>query len=138
MSRWRCPFKWPRSAQLNQITTTNTITTRSLIRARSAGPNGMQAPFFPRFGVLNNHGTLVGTANTPAWDPYCGCNAGDAFQYKDGVTTDLGRVPGGIDSQANWISGNGLIAGLGDDGIPDPLAGFPIPHLHGFFGTTGS
>jgi probable HAF family extracellular repeat protein len=74
---------------------------------------------------------LVGTASTPAWDPYCGCNAGDAFQYQDGVITDLGRVPGGIDSQANWISGNGLIAGLGDNGVQDPLAGFPIPYLHG-------
>ena len=106
------------------------------------GPsNGLQAPFFPRFGVLNNRGTLVGTANTPALDPYCGfggsCNAGDAFQLQDGVTTDLGRIPGGIDSQANWISENGLIAGLGDDGVPDPLAGFPIPHLHGLLWKNG-
>lgn len=102
------------------------------------GPgNGLQAPFFPRFGVLNNRGTLVGTANTSAWDPYCGCNAGDAFRYQDGVTTDLGRVSGGIDSQANWISGNGLIVGLGDDGILDPLAGFPIPHLHGLLWKNG-
>jgi len=103
------------------------------------GPsNGLQAPFFPRFGVLNNRGTLVGTANTPAWDPYCGCNASDAFQYQDGVITDLGRVPGGIDSQANWISENGLIAGLGDNGVPDPLAGFPIPYLHGLLWKNGS
>jgi uncharacterized membrane protein len=103
------------------------------------GPwTGLQNPGNPRAGILNNRGTLVGTASTPAWDPYCGCNAGDAFQYKDGVTTDLGRVPGGIDSQANWISGNGLIAGLGDDGVPDPLAGFPIPHLHGLLWKNGS
>jgi len=96
------------------------------------GPSsGLQNPNLPRAGVLSNNGTLVGTASTPAWDPYCGCNAGDAFQYQDGVITDLGRVPGGIDSQANWISGNGLIAGLGDNGVQDPLAGFPIPYLHG-------
>jgi uncharacterized membrane protein len=98
------------------------------------GPSaGLQAPFFPRTGVLNNHGTLVGFANTPAVDPYCGfgllCSAGDASQLQNGVTTDLGKLSGGIDSQTNWISGNGLIAGLGDDGIP--LPGFPIPRLHG-------
>ena len=96
---------------------------------------------FPRSGVLNNSGTLAGAANTPAADPYCGfggtCNAGDAFQYKDGVTTDLGRVPGGIDSQANWISGSGLIAGVGDNGQPDPLAGFLIPQLHGLLWENG-
>jgi len=107
------------------------------------GPqNGLQNPGgFPRAGVLNNRGTLAGWASTPVADPYCGfggtCNAGDAFQYKDGVLTDLGRLPGGIDSQANWISGNGLIAGLSDNGIPDPLAGFPIPYLHGLLWENG-
>jgi probable HAF family extracellular repeat protein len=107
------------------------------------GPsNGLQAPFYPRFGVLDNHGTLVGYANTPASDaPFCGfgnCYAGDAFQFHDGVLTDLGRVPGGYDSQANWISGNGLIAGLGDNGVLDPLAGFPIPYLHGLLWDHGT
>lgn len=106
------------------------------------GPSsGLQAPFYPRFGVLDNHGTLVGYANTPASDaPFCGfgnCYAGDAFQFQDGVLTDLGRVPGGYDSQANWISGNGLIAGLGDNGVLDPLAGFPIPYLHGLLWNHG-
>lgn len=104
------------------------------------GPsNGLQNPGFPRPGVLSNSGALAGWANTPLTDPYCGfgatCNAGDAFQYKDGVTTDLGRIPGGIDSQANWISGNGLIVGLGDDGVP--LVGFPIPRLHGLLWENG-
>jgi len=104
------------------------------------GPsNGLQAPFYPRFGVLNNHGTLVGNANTLASAaPYCSCNAADAFQFQDGVLTDLGRVSGGIDSQANWISGNGLIAGLGDNGVLDPLAGFPIPYLHGLLWDHGT
>jgi probable HAF family extracellular repeat protein len=100
------------------------------------GPSsGLQAPFFPRFGMLNNRGTLVGFANTPASDaPFCGfgnCFAGDAFQLQGGVTIDLGHISGGFDSQANWISGNGLIAGLGDNAVQDPLAGFPIPYLHG-------
>jgi len=100
------------------------------------GPvSALQNPNLPRAGVLNNRGTLVGWANTPGSDsPYCGfgnCYAGDAFQLQDGVTTDLGRLSGGFDSQANWISENGLIAGLGDNGVQDPLAGFLIPYLHG-------
>jgi hypothetical protein len=37
------------------------------------GPSsGLQNPGLPRAGVLNNRGTLVGWANTPAADPYCG------------------------------------------------------------------
>jgi len=100
------------------------------------GPwSGLQAPFFPRSGVMNNRGTLVGWANTPASDaPFCGfgdCYAGDAFQLKDGVTSDLGRIPGGFDSQVNWISQSGLMTGVADNGQLDPQAGFPIPQLHG-------
>jgi probable HAF family extracellular repeat protein len=106
------------------------------------GPsNGLSNVGISRAGFLNNSGTLVGWANTSGSDsPYCGfgnCYAGDAFQLKNGVTTDLGRVPGGFDSQANWISGNGLIAGLGDNGVPDPLAGFLIPQLHGLLWENG-
>jgi uncharacterized membrane protein len=106
------------------------------------GPqSGLQNFGIPRAGVLSNNGTLAGWANTPAVDPYCSfggtCNAGDAFQYRDGVLTDLGRLPGGINSQANWISGNGLIAGLGDNGQPDPLAGFPIAQSHGLLWENG-
>ena len=107
------------------------------------GPwSGLQAPFFPRSGVLNNEGTLVGWANTPASDaPFCGfgdCYAGDAFQLKDGVTSDLGRIPGGFDSQVNWISENGLMTGVADNGQLDPQAGFPIPQLHGILWEHGN
>jgi probable HAF family extracellular repeat protein len=107
------------------------------------GPsNGLQAPFFPRFGVLNNQGTLVGWANTPGSDyPYCGfgnCYAGDAFQLQDGVTTDLGRLPGGFDSQVNWVSESGAMTGVGDNGQPDPLAGFLLPQIHGILWEHGS
>ena len=104
------------------------------------GPSaGLQNPLLPRAGVLNNRGTVVGWANNSGSDyPFCGfgnCYAGDAFQLRDGVTTDLGKLPGGFDSQANWISGNGLIVGLGDDGKPDPP--YPIPHLHGLLWENG-
>jgi probable HAF family extracellular repeat protein len=106
------------------------------------GPSsGLQNPGLPRAGVLNNRGTLVGWANTPGSDyPYCGfgnCYAGDAFQLQDGVTTDLGRLPGGFDSQVNWISANGLMTGVADNGQPDPLSGGTLPQIHGVFWENG-
>jgi len=107
------------------------------------GPNDyLQTPGLPRAGVLNNRGTLVGAANTSGSDyPYCGfgnCYAGDAFQLQDGVTTDLGRLPGGFDSQVNWISQSGLMTGAGDNGQPDPLSGGALPQIHGLFWENGS
>jgi len=106
------------------------------------GPSsGLQNPGLPRPGVLNNRGTLVGWANTPAADPYCGfgppCDAGDGFQLQDGVTTDLGRLPDGISSQVNWISASGLMTGVGDNGQPDPLSGGALPQIHGLFWKNG-
>ena len=129
--------------QPNHITPTNTITTSSLTPAPSAGPDsGLQLPPVPRAGVLNNRGTLVGWANTAAADPYCGfgppCDAGHAFQLQDGVTTDLGKLPGGINSQVNWISESGAMTGAGDNGQPDPLPPFPLPQIHAILWDHGS
>src|SRR5882724_3701855 len=66
-------------------------------------------------GILNNHGTGVGTSNTTEQDPFCfwapNCFATHAFQAQNGVVTDLGVLPGGDSSAASWISANGLIAG---------------------------
>ncbi len=107
------------------------------------GPSsGLQNPGgLPRAGVLSNSGTLAGWANTSGSDsPYCGfwnCYAGDAFQLKNGVTTDLGKLPGGFDSQVNWISANGVMTGVGDNGQPDPLSGGALPQLHGMFWENG-
>jgi uncharacterized membrane protein len=100
------------------------------------GPNnGLQAPFFPRTGVLNNQGALVGYADGTATDPFCAnppnCLASYAFELQNGVSTNLGVLPGGFNSQSQWISKNGLIVGLGDNGLWDPVAGFPLPQLHG-------
>jgi probable HAF family extracellular repeat protein len=107
------------------------------------GPSsGLQNPQLPRAGVVNNRGTLTGFANTPGSDyPYCGfgnCYAGDAFQLRDGVTTDLGRLSGGFDSQVNWISASGAMTGAGDNGQPDPLAGFLITQIHALLWNHGT
>jgi len=98
------------------------------------GPlNGLWAPGLFRPGVINNQGTLVGLADTLAVDPYCfwssDCYANHAFQWRNGVTTDLGVLPGGIGSMVSWISGNGLMAGVSDNGQQDPL-NLALPQLH--------
>ena len=83
--------------------------------------------------VLNNQGTLAGLADTSALDPYCfwsiDCYTPHAFQWQNGVTTDLGVVPGGMGSQVSWISANGLMAGVSDNGQQDPLNP-AYPQLH--------
>jgi uncharacterized membrane protein len=54
------------------------------------------------------------------------CYVSHAFKWNDGVLTDLGAILDGISSQANWISPNGLIAGVSENGEFDALiSGFP-------------
>jgi probable HAF family extracellular repeat protein len=80
--------------------------------------------------ILNNNGTFTGFADTSVPDPYApdGCWDGDclvahASQWKDGKLTDLGVLDGGPNSETNWISANGLIAGDSQNGLLDPLTG---------------
>jgi len=86
-------------------------------------------------GFINNRGTLVGAADTLTLDPYCldspDCYAAHAFQLQNGVTTDLGVLPGGVGSQVGWISPNGLMVGVSDNGQADPLSGGTLPQIHG-------
>jgi hypothetical protein len=78
-------------------------------------------------GILNNHGTAAGWADTSTPDPYPGfcfnlnCFVSHAFAWQGGMLTDLGTLPGGSSSQAFWISRNGLIAGNSQNGEIDPL-----------------
>jgi len=80
-------------------------------------------------GILNNHGAAVGWANTSAPDPFCfmdNCFATHAFVAQRGSLSDLGVLDGGTDSQANWVTANGLITGFSQNGEFDPLVpGFP-------------
>ena len=57
-------------------------------------------------GILNDHGTAVGWANTSSpdpFDPFCfapNCFVTHAFQVQDGALTDLGTLPGGANGQS--------------------------------------
>jgi hypothetical protein len=87
--------------------------------------------------VLNNRGTITGSADTPATDPFPNFPFSDgfvshAFQWQNGVMTDLGALEEGVNSASSWISANGLIAGWSENGLIDPFVfpglGFPESH----------
>jgi probable HAF family extracellular repeat protein len=90
---------------------------------------GPQSHFFsaPVVESVNNRGTVVGGADTPLPDPTCfvDCHVLHAFEWKRGVLTDLGTLPGGANSMAFWINERGLILGLSETGVIDPLTGVP-------------
>jgi probable HAF family extracellular repeat protein len=82
--------------------------------------------------ALNNRGIVAGWADTSTPDPFPNaCFNGDcfvshAFQSQNGVLTDLGVLPGGASSASSGISANGLIVGISENGLIDPLlSGFP-------------
>src|SRR5438067_746257 len=81
--------------------------------------------------VLNSGGTVVGWADTTEPDPVGFTQDGlaaHAFQWRKGVLSDLGTLPGDLSSFANWVSANGLITGASSGTQTDPL----IPGLPRF------
>ena len=85
--------------------------------------------------VLNNRGMVAGSADTSTPDPYQSfcfnedCFVSHAFESHSGIMRDLGVLPGGASSGANWITTNGLIVGESQNGTTDPLIpGFPEFH----------
>lgn len=79
----------------------------------------------PSSAALNNRGTATGVADTPTPDPNCffDCFVDHAFVSKDGITTDLGTLPGGPSSFAYTVNRHGLIVGQSQIGSIDPLTG---------------
>jgi probable HAF family extracellular repeat protein len=84
--------------------------------------------------LANNHGEVVGGAQTsipnpdrlnpnPQWGPTE--FTGHAIRWRNGTPTDLGLLPGGNNSGAVAINASRTIVGLADNGVIDPLAGFP-------------
>ena len=95
------------------------------------GPNdGVNGPNIP---ILSNDGTYGGESELNIPDPFAPnfCQDGDCLvqhtqKWKNGVMTDLGTLPGdNLSSGATWVSGNGNISGLSENGRIDPLLGVP-------------
>ena len=85
-------------------------------------------------GIVNERGTTVGWADTSTADPFPAfcffdCFVSHAFRFRNGALTDLGALTGDTSSVANWISANGLIAGLSENGETDPLS-VGLPEVH--------
>jgi hypothetical protein len=91
---------------------------------------GFGTVFYNFAQVRNGKGVLVGFADTATPDPnsanpvFCyvlDCFVTHAYEWRNGVKTDLGVLPGGASSAAFWITSNGLIAGNSQIGETDPL-----------------
>jgi probable HAF family extracellular repeat protein len=96
------------------------------------GPNSFLSG--PGLETLNNAGMFAGYGNTSASNPNPNCyvpfNAPDCFvehpfRWQNGALTDLPVLPGGTNSQTNWIAASGLIAGWSENGLIDPLTSLP-------------
>jgi len=90
------------------------------------GPNSSFVGPPPEVRLLNNSGGAVGGADSPTPDsPSCfnfDCFLSYGFKWQDGVAHKLGALPGFNSSIAFWVSDNGLVAGISENGI-DPLTG---------------
>lgn len=79
---------------------------------------------------INGRGLVVGVTDTANADPYypncmIDCSLAHAFQWQDGVLTDLGALPGTNDSFAFSSNQLGQVVGASENGAIDPLTGFP-------------
>jgi probable HAF family extracellular repeat protein len=78
---------------------------------------------------INKRGTLVSTTETTLPDPFSpncflDCFLAHTVEWRNDVLTDLGALPGG-NSGPIWISDSGMISGLSQNGLVDPLTGAP-------------
>jgi probable HAF family extracellular repeat protein len=101
---------------------------------------GFEGPF----ATINAAGTVVGAADTSDSNPnYPNCSNGSmscdlfgipdpfaehAFQFGNGSLTDLGVLAAGYNSTAISVSANGLIAGISENGVIDPITGVSEAH----------
>jgi probable HAF family extracellular repeat protein len=94
------------------------------------GPNSVFSS--PNHG-LNAYGVLIGGADTPDPNPDPGCSTvflpdcsvQHAFRSQNGITTDLGVLPGGSNSFPFGINTWGWVVGASENGVIDPVLGIP-------------
>lgn len=102
-----------------------------LIDVGTLGGPKSGAPF------LNQQGTLVGCADTstpdpnyPNFNPFLTPFGPDpflfhTFEFENGRTTDMGALPGANSSCQSFLTDRGLIVGESENGLIDPLTGWP-------------
>ena len=94
------------------------------------GPNSFPTPAGSGVLMLNNAGTVAGWGDTTTPDPTCFGNDGlclltHAFRWEKGTLTDLGALPGTNSSAAVAVNARGWILGASENGLTDPISGFP-------------
>jgi probable HAF family extracellular repeat protein len=101
------------------------------------GPNS--APDDPGISISAT-GVVVGSADTAALNPFAEipgyppvgclsdpCHASHAFEWRNGVMTDLGTL-GGYNAGIFELNGAGVGAGIAETGALDPQTAFPEAH----------
>jgi probable HAF family extracellular repeat protein len=85
--------------------------------------------------TMNSTGAVLGEANTSyTADLYClyylwACFMADAFEWHNGVLTDLTGLPGNVNgTYGASINSRGWVTGLSGNGAIDPLTGYPQMH----------
>jgi probable HAF family extracellular repeat protein len=92
------------------------------------GPNGSVPA--PTNRDINTRGTAIGLAETSVPDPYIpncwssDCLVNHSFEW-NGVLTDLGALPGANSTYPVGINDRGEVAGISENGLIDPLTGYP-------------
>jgi probable HAF family extracellular repeat protein len=76
------------------------------------GPNSAETQEFP---YISNRGTVVGYADTTTPDNTDEGFAFHAFRWRKGVMTDLGTLPGGVNSVANVVNNEDVAVGFSED-----------------------
>ena len=80
---------------------------------------------------INSRGTVVSLAETQIPDPFApncfnaDCFVSHAAAWRDGFPNDLGALSSTNNSGPIWISDSGLVGGFSQNGLIDPLTGFP-------------
>ncbi len=97
------------------------------------GTFGGPTSFVPASSLvsINSHGAVIVQADTTIPDPYppncwqSDCLVNHPGIWHDGVLTDLGTLPGVNSGQPDWINDHGVVVGASENGLLDPLNGFP-------------
>ena len=97
------------------------------------GTFGGPTSIVPNFSLvsISSQGAVIVQGDTTIPDPYYpNCFMSDCLVshpgiWQDGVLTDLGVLPGVNSAAPNWINDRGVVVGASENGMIDPLTGFP-------------
>lgn len=102
-----------------------------LIDMGTLGGPGSFSPF-PWALDIDSRGLATAEADTSMVDPYApnclqsDCLVNHPITWQHGVQTDLGALPGvGNSSIPNWVNDVGDVVGMSNNGVIDPLTGYP-------------